>query len=78
MMERLMTTTTNATPAAPLLLRPKQAVEMLQVSTGHIYNLMATGAVPSIKLGDSRRIPVASVEALIARLLAEAQTPKAA
>jgi excisionase family DNA binding protein len=78
MMERLMTATTSTTPAAPLLLRPRQAAALLGISVGGLYNLLNAGTVPSVKLGDSRRIPLASLEALISRLLDEAQTPNKA
>lgn len=42
----------------PWLLRPKQAAQLLTISRSRIYELMADGSLPSIKIGRSRRIRV--------------------
>ena len=57
--------------AERLLLRPEQGADALGMSRAAFYKLLSSGAVPSITIGRSRRIPVASLEAWVARQLAE-------
>lgn len=48
---------TNTDQMAPLLLRPGEAAAVLGMSRSTIYELMASGEIPSIKVaGRSRRI----------------------
>jgi excisionase family DNA binding protein len=42
-----------------------EAAKALSVSRASIYNLMASGALRSVKLGKSRRIPVEAVRELL-------------
>jgi excisionase family DNA binding protein len=56
-----------------LLYRPVEAAEALGVSRSKAYELIAAGAIPSIVIGGSRRVPVDGLRELIARQLAEAQ-----
>jgi len=69
---------TATTPVTPLFVKPKRAAQLLGLSLGGVYNLLNDGSLPSIKIRGSRMIPVAGLEAFIARLLSEASTPKAA
>jgi len=41
-----------------LLLRPVEAAEMLGVGRSTIYALLASGEVPSLRVGRSVRVPV--------------------
>ncbi len=51
-----------------LLLRPEEAAEALPVGRDRIYELMGSGFLRSVKLGRSRRIPVAELEAFVEEL----------
>ena len=44
-----------------LLLKPTEAADALGVSRSTIYELVAAGTVPSVRLGRSVRVPVASL-----------------
>jgi excisionase family DNA binding protein len=48
-------------PADKLLYRVKTAAEMLDVSKSQIYNLVNDGALRSVKVGKSIRIPAEAV-----------------
>ena len=41
-----------------LLLRPHEAAEALQLCRSKVYELIASGAIPSITIGKSRRVPL--------------------
>jgi excisionase family DNA binding protein len=49
-----------------LLLRPSEAAELIGVSKSKIYQLIATGAVPSVRLEGTRmiRVPLAALKRL--------------
>lgn len=51
----------------PILLRPDDAARLIQVSRSHLYALIADGTLPSVRLGRSRRVPRAALEAWVAR-----------
>lgn len=53
-----------------ILLRPERAAEMLNISRAKLYELLATGRIQSIKLGGSRRIPVAALQRFVDELIA--------
>ena len=60
----------NMSPAGspkPLTATVRQAGELLNVSRRTIYRLIGLGHLKVIHLGRAVRIPVASIEALIAR-----------
>ena len=40
-----------------LLLRPQEAAEMLGVSRAKLYELLADGTLPKVRLGGSVRVP---------------------
>jgi excisionase family DNA binding protein len=64
--------------ARALLLTPEEAAGVLRIGRTAVYELMAAGALESVHVGRSRRIPVAAVEAFVARLVAEAQASQRA
>jgi excisionase family DNA binding protein len=50
-----------ATGPLRLLLRPEEAAHAIGLSRARFYQLMATGQIRSIKVGRSRRVPVAEL-----------------
>jgi excisionase family DNA binding protein len=52
--------------AGRLLLTPVEAADALGLSRTRIYELMASGELPSVKIGRSRRISVAALHEFIA------------
>jgi excisionase family DNA binding protein len=50
-----------------LLLRPAEAAEILGVSRSKLYELIAQGKIPSVRLDEGRliRVPVAALKALL-------------
>ena len=48
----------------PPFLKPDEVAEVLRVSRRHVYNLIASGALPSFRVGRSHRIPREAVERL--------------
>ncbi|HVE47604.1 MAG TPA: helix-turn-helix domain-containing protein [Acidimicrobiales bacterium] len=55
---------------APLLLRPEEAAAVLSVGRSTLYELLAAGAVESVLIGKSRRVPVAALADYVAGLRA--------
>jgi excisionase family DNA binding protein len=47
-----------------LLVRPVEAAAMLSVSRSSIYELIASGAVPSVRVGNMLRVPVSAIRKL--------------
>jgi len=54
-----------------LLLRPIEVGEQLRVSRAKAYELIASGKIPSIKVGASLRVPAVALRAWIDRQVAE-------
>jgi excisionase family DNA binding protein len=54
-----------------LLMTVPEAAEALAISRGKLYELLASGAIASIRIDGSRRIPVTALEEYVSRLLAE-------
>ena len=54
-----------------LLLRPVEAAEAIGIGRSKVYELLASGELPSIRIGGSVRVPVAALHAWIERQLAE-------
>lgn len=50
-----------------LLLRPIEAAEAIGVGRSKIYELLASGELPSIRIGSSVRVPVDALRAWIAQ-----------
>jgi excisionase family DNA binding protein len=51
----------------PLLLRPAEAAKLLGMSRAKIYELMASGELPTIRFGRSVRIPREALDQVISR-----------
>lgn len=54
-----------------LLLRPSEAAETIGIGRSKVYELLASGELPSIKIGNSLRVPVDALRAWIERQLGE-------
>lgn len=46
----------------PLLLKPSKVAELLGLGRSQVYRMLATGELPSVKLGSSVRVPVADFQ----------------
>ena len=64
---------THLSAAAPIVVRPRQACDMLSVGLTRLYELMNNGELKSFKDGKSRKITVASIRAYVDRRLRAAQ-----
>jgi excisionase family DNA binding protein len=53
------------------LLRPEEGAHAVGISRAQFYKYMAEGRIKSIKLGRSRRIPVAELERWLSEELAK-------
>ena len=58
-----MTTSSGQTP---VLITPKEAAAALALGQTKVYELLATGALRSIKIGAARRIPREALDDFIA------------
>jgi excisionase family DNA binding protein len=54
-----------------LLLTVPEAAEALAISRSKLYELLASGAIDSIRIDGSRRIPLTALKEYIPRLLTE-------
>jgi excisionase family DNA binding protein len=54
-----------------LLLTVPEAAEALAISRSKLYELLASGAIISVRIDGSRRIPLTALEEYVARLLTE-------
>lgn len=54
-----------------LLLRPMEAAEAIGVGRSKVYELLASGELPSIRIGGSVRVPVDALQRWIDRQLAD-------
>lgn len=54
-----------------LLVRPSEAAELIGVSRSKVYELIASGVLPSVRLDGGRliRVPMAALEQLAQRAL---------
>lgn len=55
-----------------LLLTPEESAETISVSRSKLYELLASGAIESVRIGKSRRIPAEALQAYVERLRANA------
>jgi excisionase family DNA binding protein len=62
---------------APLAVKPRLACQMLSCGTTRLYELLGVGELEHYRDGRSRLITVASIEAYVARKIAEAHGEKA-
>jgi excisionase family DNA binding protein len=58
-------------PLDPLLLTPEQAAARLGVGRTRMFALIAEGAVESVKVGRSRRVPSDALQDYVGRLRAQ-------
>ncbi len=49
----------------PLLLRVEEAAKLLQIGRNKVYELAATGHIPSLHIGRQLRIPVEELRAWV-------------
>jgi excisionase family DNA binding protein len=49
-----------------LLLRPTEAADVIGVGRSKVYELIAKGVIPSVRIGSSVRVPVDALRAWIA------------
>lgn len=61
---------TESSTMEPLLLTPAQAASALGIGRSSLYELLAEGAIPSVKIGSSRRVRTADLRAYIEGLAA--------
>ena len=54
-----------------VLLTVSEAAERLGIGRSYLYGLMMRGEIASLKLGRSRRVPLAALEQFVARRLEE-------
>lgn len=54
-----------------LLLTIPEAAEAPAISRSKLYELLASGAIASIRIDGSRRIPLTALEQYVSKLLAE-------
>jgi excisionase family DNA binding protein len=64
-----MTTQEAIEPPARLVLKVDEAAAMLRVSKSALYGMLATGELDSIRIGKSRRIPMAVLNEYVAAKL---------
>lgn len=55
-----------------VLLKPEEAALVLGIGRTQIFHLIRTGALRSVKIGASRRVPVTAVQEYLASLTGEA------
>jgi len=51
-----------------LLLTPEETAGVLGICRSKVYELLRAGVIESVRIGASRRIPVAAVEEYVERL----------
>jgi excisionase family DNA binding protein len=61
-MAAVRTTRTDERHVPKLLLTPEEAARALGVGRTTLYELLRTGAVTSVRIGGSRRVPPSAVE----------------
>lgn len=54
-----------------IALRPAEAAEAIGIGRSKVYELLASGELPSIRIGGSVRVPVDALRAWIDRQLTE-------
>lgn len=51
----------------PALLRPDEAAHLLSIGRSKLYQLMAAGAIPTVRIGKSVRVPRVGLLAWVER-----------
>lgn len=54
-------------PVERILLRPGEVAEAIGMSRSRVYELIASGEIPSVKIGNVRRVPVDMLREWVAR-----------
>jgi excisionase family DNA binding protein len=62
---------TGGVPCPRLLMTVPEAAEALAISRSKLYELLASGAIASVRIDGSRRIPLTALEEYVSRLLTE-------
>jgi excisionase family DNA binding protein len=63
--------------AEPILVSPRQALRLLDISNSSLYGLLRSGQLRSLHVGRSRRIPLEAIKEFVAkRLAANSATPQ--
>jgi len=57
---------------AKLLLTPEQAADVLSIGRTKLFELLANGTLPSVRIGNCRRVPAAALESFVAELVGAA------
>jgi len=57
-----------------MLLKPAEAAEMLAIGRTRIYEMLACGELPSLRIGRSIRVPVAALEQWVEKRRTGAET----
>jgi excisionase family DNA binding protein len=60
----------------PLLLTVEQTSQALAIGRTAVYELITNGRLGSVRIGGSRRIPVAALDVFMQRLIQEATPPQ--
>ena len=68
-MDATLSTNIERQPAR-LLLTPEEAARAVGLSRARLYQLLADGSIPSMKVGRARRIPVSELQGWIRREIA--------
>jgi excisionase family DNA binding protein len=55
-----------------VLLTPEEAAQTLSIGRSKVYELLRAGALASVRIGASRRIPVEAIRAYVAALAVDA------
>lgn len=61
-------------PVERLLYRPAEAADSIGVSRSRMYELIASGEVPSVRVGRTLRVPVDALRRWVEQQLAERKT----
>lgn len=62
----------------PLLLRTSDAADMISVSRSYLYELIAKGTIPSIRVGGAIRVPISALKEWVDREVAARKETSAA
>ncbi len=58
-----------------LLYTPGEAAALLSIGRTKLFELLADGTLPSVRIGNCRRVPAAALESLVRELLAASEGP---
>lgn len=56
-----------------LLLKPEEAAQCLGICRSKVYELMRAGTLESVRIGTSRRVPIAAVTQFVDELRQDSQ-----